>query len=148
MNKLVRQMKKIAHVPIHTWNGFNMGKIRQSELGSERWKSLRIITGGLFLGLLIIPCLIPCITLLVQRIIQGMQFTTIPVESHQENKVPLMVVKVHNQTPKPTEIQLTLAKFEAKTRINDIQKKMRDCDTCSNNLCQLNDWYRTMKNTE
>ena len=34
-------------------------------------------------------------------------------------------------------VQLALAKFEDKTRINDIQKKRRDCYIWSGNSCRV-----------
>uniref|UniRef100_A0A8V5GUU9 Uncharacterized protein n=1 Tax=Melopsittacus undulatus TaxID=13146 RepID=A0A8V5GUU9_MELUD len=98
ISELVREMKKITHVPVQTWNGINLG-------GLESWRQffngdwitkMGIVLLGIFGGLLIISCIIPCFTRLIHTIIQNTQFTTVPLDSEiisNEKTHSLMVLR-------------------------------------------------------
>lgn len=75
--------------------------------------------------LLFIPCLIPCFTLLICRIINSTQFVMTSVE--KKGDVSIMVLKKWTLQEPTDKIQLLLAKVEEETGIENIKKKMRDC---------------------
>lgn len=60
VNELVKEMKKIAHVPVQTWNGINIGGTWGNLFNNDWLNRIGVIVLGIFTGLLIIPCLIPC----------------------------------------------------------------------------------------
>ena len=124
VNELVKEMKKIAHVPVQTWNGTNLGGLGGDFMGGNWLTKIGIAVLGICGGLLIIPCLIPCFTRLIHSVIQGMQITAIPVdpETREKKTHSLMRVKT-KEDPKLIPVQQVLTRLETKTRINAIKRK-------------------------
>ncbi|XP_029897243.1 ubiquinone biosynthesis monooxygenase COQ6, mitochondrial isoform X2 [Aquila chrysaetos chrysaetos] len=141
VNELVTEMKKIAHVPVQTWNGINLGGLWGDFMNGDWLIKIGIVVLGICGGLLIIPCLIPCFTRLIHSVIQGMQISAVPVdpESGREKTHSLMIIKT-KEDPKLIPIRQLLTRLEAKTRINTIKKEMGDCEMYSPDSCQ----YKTM----
>jgi len=64
-------------------------------MGSDWLVKIGIVVWGVFGGLLIIPCLIPCFTRLIHSVIQGMQISVVPVdpEAGKERVRSLMIIR-------------------------------------------------------
>ncbi|XP_064032325.1 endogenous retrovirus group 3 member 1 Env polyprotein [Pogoniulus pusillus] len=132
VNQLVKEMKKIAHVPVQTWNGVNLGNW-WNNLGVSNWLTkLALVGGGVLIVILIVPCLIPCFIRLITMVVQGMQVTLVPHNPEEKTKPqPIMIVQAIKERRKDGELnslEQVIARFEAKTRINLIKKQMGDCD--------------------
>lgn len=90
---------------------------------------------GIVGGLIIIPCLFPCIMKLVQAGIQNMQFT--PVSVGKDAQTPLMLFKVKT-TPILSAAEEAVRRLEGKTQINRWSKRKRgDCEKCECDSCQV-----------
>uniref|UniRef100_A0A663F2B8 Uncharacterized protein n=1 Tax=Aquila chrysaetos chrysaetos TaxID=223781 RepID=A0A663F2B8_AQUCH len=129
VNELVTEMKKMAHVPVQTWNGINLGGLWGDFMNRDWLNKIGIVVLGICGGLLIIPCLIPCFTRLIHSVIQGMQISAVPVdpESGREKANSLMIIKT-KEDPRLIPIQQALTRLKMKTRINTIKKEMGDCE--------------------
>jgi len=94
-DELLTEMKKIAHVPVQTWDGINLRGLWGEFMGSDWLVKIGIVVLGVFGGLLIIPCLIPCFTRLIHSVIQGMQISVVPVdpEAGKERVRSLMIIR-------------------------------------------------------
>ena len=81
--------------------------------------------------LLSIPCMIPCLTLLIHWVINS---TLVITSLKKEGNMSIMMLKDWTLQEQTDEIQLLITE---ETRIGDIKKKIRDCEECFNNsnLC-------------
>uniref|UniRef100_A0A8B9J0L5 Envelope glycoprotein n=1 Tax=Amazona collaria TaxID=241587 RepID=A0A8B9J0L5_9PSIT len=122
VNELVREMKKIAHVPVQTWNGMNLGRIWDNFFNNDWFTRIGVIVLGIFTGLLIILCLIPCFIRLIHLVIQGMQISAVLIdpEEGKEKIHSLMIIKT-KEDPELIPIKQVLTRLETKTRINAIK---------------------------
>uniref|UniRef100_A0A8D0F341 Envelope glycoprotein n=1 Tax=Strix occidentalis caurina TaxID=311401 RepID=A0A8D0F341_STROC len=95
IDELVRDMKKVAHVPVQTWNGFNIENLGSwmSFFNGDWITKVCIVLLGIFGGLLLTPCIIPCFIQLIRSVVQSMQ------PEIKNNRAPLMVFET-----KPTPI--------------------------------------------
>jgi len=95
INELVKEIKKIAHVPVQTWNGINLERLWGDFMGKDWLTKIGIVVLGVFGGLLTIPCSIPCSTRLIHSVRQGMQTSAVPVdpEPGKEKTHSLMIIK-------------------------------------------------------
>ena len=77
--------------------------------------------------LLSIPCMIPCLTLLIHWVINS---TLVITSLKKEGNMSIMMLKDWTLQEQTDEIQLLITE---ETRIGDIKKKIRDCEECFNN---------------
>ena len=77
--------------------------------------------------------MIPCFTLLMRRMINS---TFVMTSLKKEGDISIMLLKNWTLREQTDEIQLLMTKVEKETRIEDIKKKIRDCEECFNNACQ------------
>jgi len=77
--------------------------------------------------LLFVPCMIPCFTLSIRRVINS---TLVITSLKKEGNMSIMMLKDWTLQEQTDEIQLLITE---ETRIGDIKKKIRDCEECFNN---------------
>lgn len=109
-------MKKITHIPVQTWNRINLGGLWDNFMDDNWLTRIEIIVLGVFGGLLIIPCLIPCFTRQIHSVIQGMQISAVLTDPKSGKKTThsLMIIKT-KENPKLRQIQQVLTQLETKT---------------------------------
>ena len=116
VKQIRKEIRKLAHVPVQTWKGMDWDFF--SWLPGEPWvkRMLFLFLCGI-VTLLFIPCMIPCFTLLIRRVINSTQFVMTSVE--RKGDVSIMMLKKWTPRELTDEIQLLLTKVEGETRIDD-----------------------------
>ncbi|XP_074678149.1 endogenous retrovirus group 3 member 1 Env polyprotein-like [Strix aluco] len=71
--QLTIDIRKLAHVPVQTWNGWS-GDLWSWLLGAPWVKQLLFYLICAFAVLMFLPCIIPCFIQLIQRVVSNMQF--------------------------------------------------------------------------
>uniref|UniRef100_A0A663F9Q9 Envelope glycoprotein n=1 Tax=Aquila chrysaetos chrysaetos TaxID=223781 RepID=A0A663F9Q9_AQUCH len=89
VNELVTEMKKMAHVPVQTWNGINLGGLWGDFMNGDWLNKIGIVVLGICGGLLIIPCLIPCFTRLYIRLHKEYRYLLYLLIQNLEEKRPI-----------------------------------------------------------
>lgn len=120
----MKEIRKLAHVPVQTWKGMDWDLFSWLPGGPWVKRMLFLFLCGIMM-LLFIPCMIPCFTLSICQIINSTQFVMTSVE--KKGDVSIMVLKKWTLQEPTDKIQLLLAKVEEETGIENIKKKMRDC---------------------
>uniref|UniRef100_A0A8B9FTM9 Envelope glycoprotein n=1 Tax=Amazona collaria TaxID=241587 RepID=A0A8B9FTM9_9PSIT len=137
VNELVREMKKIAHVPVQTRNGINLGGMWGNFFNNDWLTKVGVIVLGIFTGLLIIPCLIPCFIRLIHSVIQGMKISAVPIDPEEGNgKTHSLMILKPKEYPELIPIKQVLTHLETITRINAIKKKRGDCEKWKCDSCK------------
>uniref|UniRef100_A0A8D0F5H6 Envelope glycoprotein n=1 Tax=Strix occidentalis caurina TaxID=311401 RepID=A0A8D0F5H6_STROC len=136
IDELVREMKKVAHVPVQTWNGLDIGNWGSwtSFFNGDWLTKVAIVLLGIFGGLLIIPCILPCFIRLIRSVVQSMQLEM------KSDKTPLMILETKT-TPNLTAARKAVIELETRTRINKMDKiRGGNCEKHSHDSCQNRIW--------
>lgn len=108
-------------MPVQKWNSILKADWWDNLFGGVWWKKLGFMLLCSNLGLLFLPCMIPCFIRLIHSVIQGMQITTMPLDAESAEKgkprsIMVLTAKsthVKEQGPREMEIaQEMLTKFE------------------------------------
>uniref|UniRef100_A0A8C3GI75 Uncharacterized protein n=1 Tax=Cairina moschata TaxID=8855 RepID=A0A8C3GI75_CAIMO len=112
VKQITKEIRKLAHVPVQTQKGMDWDLF--SWLPGGRWvkRMLFLFLCGVMM-LLFIPCMTPCFTLLVHRIINSNRFVMTSVE--KKGDMSIMMLKQWTPQEPTDEIQLLLAKVEEET---------------------------------
>lgn len=87
--KLLKKLR-VARVPVQMWN---------SILKADWWKKLGFMLICSVLGLLFLPCMIPCLIRLIHSGIQGIQITAMPIDpdlAAKKKTNTLMILKARS----------------------------------------------------
>ncbi|NXG40270.1 ENR1 protein, partial [Dromaius novaehollandiae] len=71
--QLTKDIRKIAHVPVQTWNGWS-GDLWSWLPGAPWVKQLILYLLGAVAALMFLPCIIPCFVQLIRPVVSNMQF--------------------------------------------------------------------------
>ncbi|NXJ50327.1 ENR1 protein, partial [Spizaetus tyrannus] len=71
--QLTTDIRKLAHVPVQTWNSWN-GDLWSWLPGAPWVKQLLFYLLCAFVALMFVPCIIPCFIQLIQHVVSNMQF--------------------------------------------------------------------------
>nr|XP_012964127.2 uncharacterized protein LOC106020099 [Anas platyrhynchos]XP_012964128.2 uncharacterized protein LOC106020099 [Anas platyrhynchos] len=109
VKQITKEIRKLAHVPVQTWKGMDWDLF--SWLPGRPWvkQMLFLFLCGVMM-LLFIPCMIPCFTLLIRRIINSNRFVMTSVG--KKGDMSIMMLKQRNPQEPTDEMQLLLAKVE------------------------------------
>ncbi|XP_072425620.1 endogenous retrovirus group 3 member 1 Env polyprotein-like [Chiloscyllium punctatum] len=84
------EIRKLAHVPVQSWRPLSGIGWWDGLLGGSWWRTALLMVGGVVILLLVLPCLIPCIQLLIQKNISRLQAVVVPQHGTRELKVMLL----------------------------------------------------------
>ncbi|NXY41150.1 ENR1 protein, partial [Ceuthmochares aereus] len=73
--QLTKDIRKLAHVPVQTWNGWN-GDLWSWLPGVPWVKRLLFYLLCAFAALMFLPCIIPCIVQLIRHVVSNMEFVS------------------------------------------------------------------------
>ena len=110
----------MAHIPAQTWKDMEWDLFSWLPGGPWVKRMLFLLLCGVIM-LLFIPCMIPCLTLLIHRVINS---TLVITSLKKEGDVSIMMLKNWTLQERTDEIQLLTTE---ETRIVGIKKKIRDC---------------------
>ncbi|NWV15277.1 ENR1 protein, partial [Ptilonorhynchus violaceus] len=72
VKQITKEIRKLAHVPLQTWKGWDWDTF--SWLPGGLWvKRMLFLLLGAIATLIFLPCMIPCLVQLIQHVIKGMQ---------------------------------------------------------------------------
>jgi len=100
--KIADEIKRIAHVPVQKWNSILSDNWWDNLCNGAWWKKLGFVLLCSVMGLLFLPCMIPCFIRLIHSIVQRMQISAVPMdpEMFQRGKThSLMIIKIKNRSP-------------------------------------------------
>uniref|UniRef100_A0A8V5GW00 Uncharacterized protein n=1 Tax=Melopsittacus undulatus TaxID=13146 RepID=A0A8V5GW00_MELUD len=94
IEKIITEMKKVTHVPVQTWRGFNLDIEKWWNNNWWNFGGLRGILLNFVLlitGLLVIPCVVPLISRKVRKTIEQLRFEIITPEG-AESKIRMLKI--------------------------------------------------------
>ena len=88
--EIAKEIRKIAHVPIQTWETTWNKDWWFQLFGGPWWKKVGFVLLCALTGLIFIPCLIPCLTRLITTTVEGMQVAAVPLKAQTAAKVMVL----------------------------------------------------------
>lgn len=97
ITKITQNIRKLAHVPVQTWQSMTTPDWWKSLFSGQWWKKALIIIGFLLAGLIFLPCLIPCFIKLITSVVQAMPLIQ-DLQKQQLQQAPSTTPKVMQLT--------------------------------------------------